>query len=580
MISRQAVKNLIIFFIVFASSCFYSKTCGAAASELAGRARANNTSVQLNGRSDITSASANECAAYDTASATLHIPCLNLSGASYWLDLQLAGSVLELKSYGSSSVSGGSSYCASFDSAANTLHIPCLNFNNLNYWVDLELISSSPVQFSVMKYGSTGKAGFSTQGIGTSIVYASVPGDNGNWIAVRLKFPDTGRYTAEGGGTNAPLIVEAPTFLTGVGIFYQSLDVSSQGIIHVSMIWPGLNDPSTGFSSDGSYDYGGPNCLSALRHVLRFAAGQTNTFDGYKVTDMGANSGIAPLAGNVGIYAFSHPGIAATLVMAQYGRELSDISYFVGRENPTQDVLTAVELGHWDLSPPDYAANAFYNYPGDYNSEDINLGGDYAYVKWDAANSRPYFDDGAGKTYYLGTKTPSMFGKYYYSMRLTQALLDNSALSLATWPAAVATPDEAKANWPIRQSTPYYTKIASAAPQLKVMLVFADNDHVQPALDKPHIHQAWDGFKKGAGLEWVRLNPDRAYVESVYGAAVPSAPDIDANKEPERWNDMLSYGYPGSLQASSSRFPQAAVAEMADRAQYSNWSANLSSVLH
>ena len=36
-------------------------------------------------------------------------------------------------------------------------------------------------------------------------------------------------------------------------------------------------------------------------------------------------------------------------------------------------------------------------------------------------------------------------------------------------------------------------------PDIKVMLVFAQVDHAQAALDKPHIHQAYQGFRFEAG---------------------------------------------------------------------------------
>ena len=55
-------------------------------------------------------------------------------------------------------------------------------------------------------------------------------------------------------------------------------------------------------------------------------------------------------------------------------------------------------------------------------------------------------------------------------------------------------------------------------PDLKVMLVFAQEDHAQAAQDKPHIHQAFQGFRFEARL-WVRLNPDRAYVQSLIPTA-------------------------------------------------------------
>lgn len=53
---------------------------------------------------------------------------------------------------------------------------------------------------------------FDTVGIGTSEVYASIPGDDGGWIAVKLQFPETGRYEGSEGDTKAPILVETPPF--------------------------------------------------------------------------------------------------------------------------------------------------------------------------------------------------------------------------------------------------------------------------------------------------------------------------------------------------------------------------------
>jgi len=110
------------------------------------------------------------------------------------------------------------------------------------------------------------------------------------------------------------------------------------------------------------------------------------------------------------------------------------------------------------------------------------------------------------------------------------------------------------------------------------MLLFAARDHVQAPPDKPHIHQAYDGFHKTAGL-WVRMNPDRAYVEHMQGSGpFGDYPDNDANTEPADWSDARPWGY--QIEQWTRRVVWlAAVAEMADRVQADDWSPNLEAVL-
>jgi hypothetical protein len=115
-------------------------------------------------------------------------------------------------------------------------------------------------------------------------------------------------------------------------------------------------------------------------------------------------------------------------------------------------------------------------------------------------------------------------------------------------------------------------------PDLKVMLVFAQVDHAQVALDKPHIHQAYQGFRFEAGL-CVRLNPDRAYIKSLLPTAGDEFPDNPANTQPEDWTQIGTYAYPGEGTAGSI-VPLAAVAEMADRTHFGRWDENLGQVLY
>jgi len=394
-------------------------------------------------------------------------------------------------------------------------------------------------------------------------------------LAVRIVPPLAPRYP-EG----APVIVEVPEFFYPKNEFLRRDEASLVGFAHVSFLWPGIDDRASGLKSEGTYDFGGPACIAALRDVILFVTGEIPNEEGKFIGDLVPGH---VLTENVGLYAFSHPGIAAVNVLAVSGKSIPGLKYFVGRENPTSDVLLSVELGHWEGGPPGgrSSLNPLYRYPENYAPDSIKL--DYSGVRWlvDRAHPRgcPVF---GGEPGYVSDKNvPVMFGKRYYSTALTTALLENRALSLETWPADVATPEECRRDWPSRIAGAKYGLIKSSAPHLKVMLVFARNDHVQPQRDKPHIHQAYQGFRDAAGL-WVRLNPDRNYVRSVFEAWGAGFPDNDACAEPADWNRIGDWAYPNLEDQRPNPavlIPLAAWAEMADRVRENNWERNLDGVL-
>lgn len=380
-------------------------------------------------------------------------------------------------------------------------------------------------------------------------------------IAIRVTLPEEQRYE-EG----APVIVYTPTFFTPQNNFGKEDWVNEQGFILVEFLWPGIKD--SGLKSDGTFDYGGDYSMQAFRDVLLFALNEKENTDGDSLSDI---SRITPLSDNVGIYAFSHPGIAATNVLALYPEELKDVTYLVGRENPTIDKLSSVEVGHFEGDTK--ILNPFYEYPRDYNSTDLSI--DYSSVRYDAASDTIYFDENSvldGNEYALGERVPQMFGKRFYSVDLTQALRDNG-LTEATWPEDLATPEDTKEIWPSRETVENYVKLSDL--NLHIMLVFAEKDHVQPTRDNPNVHQAYDGFTD-AGL-WVRLNPDRAYVEALKEEYGPIAPDNTANTQPSDWNTIKEWAYPNVIP--SQMIAQAAIAEMADRVYTNTWDTNLENVL-
>jgi hypothetical protein len=417
-------------------------------------------------------------------------------------------------------------------------------------------------------------------------------------IAVMILSPRQPRYS-EGAGV---VVVASPIFTETNG-FMTDPDLASLGLVQVSYLWPGATDASTGARSTGTFDYGGDQSVSILRDVIRFAANRIADVNGRYIVSM---TSVPPLVGEVGVYAFSDAGIDAIRAFSLYGSQLQGLGYFIGREVPTVDTISCLELGTYTAAgQPAY--NPFYNYPAAYSSSSLAL--NFANLRWDPAYTssfskavgRPYLDlDGDGSLgsgdYIFDGQIPVMFGKRYYSTALTAALLANGALTEAAWPGDLATPQEAAQAWKIRQTPGLFAALQEneIVKDMKVMLVFARDEHAQVALDKPHIHQLYQGFRFEARL-WVRLNPDRAYVESMFLASGPGSPgstrtpsapgsmldfpDNPADTQPTDWAQIGAYAYPGQPQANQ-LVPLAAVAEMADRTHAGAWDENLGQVIY
>ncbi len=399
-------------------------------------------------------------------------------------------------------------------------------------------------------------------------------------IAVMVAIPQRARYE-DGAG----IIVIVPPIFTPVGGFVTDPDATSLGLIQVSYLWPGQSDARLGVQSEGQFDYGGSGSIQVLRDVVRFAAGRIPDVRGRYITAV--SSQVPPLNEEVGLYAFSDAGLAAMGVLSAYGSQMQGLQYYIGRENPTVDTLTCLEIGYRsDAGEPVY--NPFYAYPSAYSPERITL--NYASLRWDPTYTdghtgfvgRPYLDlDGSGDVtptdFVFSWRVPVIQGKRYYSTGLIEALLSSGALTQADWPEDLATPQEATLAWEARQKIPdqFITmRTSNLDLDLKVMLLFAIDDHLQVAQDKPHIHQAFQGFRFSAGFLWVRLNPDRAYVLSLFPDAGADFPDNPADDQPEDWSQIASYAYPGTGEAAR-LVPLAAIAEMADRAHTGRWDENL-----
>jgi len=404
-------------------------------------------------------------------------------------------------------------------------------------------------------------------------------------IAIKFLEPSAPRYGDETG-----ILLTVGGFMTpgASSKFNLEIPAAENGLVAVSFLWPGSRDNIEKVQSDGVFDYGGKNCIKALSDVVLFLAGKKKDINGKYVTDILKTK---VNTSNLGLHAFSHPGIAVVQFLANYPESAKYVSYFVGGENPTIDKVTAVEVGHYVQNGEKRipVENPMYSYPQDYSLNDLSV--DYSLIRYDDKSGIPYFDLDknnhlSSKDFQLEKRRPSIFEKYIYSYDLLSALVENGELSESDWPENWATPEQAKMWWKDRSTANQFEKISEYYYSLHIMLVFGRLDHVQTAKDKPHIHQMFEGFHDIAGIGWIKLNPDRSYLEYIYNI-VPNSENVSnrplkyaehpANSQPSNWMDIIRWSVPNTPHVSWAVV--AGIVEMADRTQHNNWSEDISSTL-
>jgi hypothetical protein len=148
-------------------------------------------------------------------------------------------------------------------------------------------------------------------------------------------------------------------------------------------------------------------------------------------------------------------------------------------------------------------------------------------------------------------------------------------------PAHVPALAEAREFWSWRDAAPVIPEVARRCTNLAVIVYANERDHVQADPVHTHILEQVEGYRK-AGVRFVRLNPDWAYVERLT-YALPSRLRGEA-KFPDNLAGQVwtRANITGGLEPSTlplGLYMQAAVCELADRTHAGQWSANLEAVL-
>lgn len=412
---------------------------------------------------------------------------------------------------------------------------------------------------------------------------SSAAGSQG--IAVKVFYPALKdvRY-AEG----APVVVSVPGGWD-VGSLQSSAtyDAGAQhGFIYIQFLLPGGSVGAV--SSGGEYDVRGPNCTEALRQVLRYASGDLKAMDGKGLAD---NVPFA-LVSEVGVVGGSNGGNLSIATLGQFGAELKNVVWFAAWESPVGDQYALVELN----------GNSFYE-PGTCDATTCPWPDLPAALRWDPAGTTGAFYPGKGATttysgrlyaetaggpplYFDQMATEPVAGgtyKLFPSVELAQAMRQQKD---SLWPGSSAPSwleigeSAVAAYWQVRDGALNIAAAHQHLPKLMVIHIQTQKDHVQSQPDYPHARSHIQGWLD-AGHQFVRLNPDAAYMALLSNRPVSEFPDNNAN-EPVPWPNTIAVTLPETVggEKMSAYYILATTLELADRAHRNDHSANLSAVLY
>jgi len=398
-------------------------------------------------------------------------------------------------------------------------------------------------------------------------------------IAVSIIPPKKPRYEA-----GAPVAISVSGGHSA-GNVSSRMNVAGCGFVEMGFAFPSGGQGEA--RSGGTYDWRGPKCIQALRDVILFAMGKTADAQGRTLQDIVGD--VHVLTSNVGVHGGSHGGNACGAVMGLHGQDFPELAWYVSMESPYGEGAVGAELGarrgrvcpaydpdtgvldltrlgfdpHLELRPfgagrfggpslPTLVGSLFFDMDADGKCESAD----------DYRLQPPVFDVGQGR-------------KAWYSVRLMREA-DKRGLFGDPRPAHLPTLEEAVEFWRYRDATGLVADAVRKVPDVAVIVVAGETDHVQIAPDHPHIRAQVNAFQK-AGAKFIRVNSDRAYVEWLFDRKVPDVPDNDAGLQctPKTIRPTLC---PDGVVPRQLLSP-AAICELADRVQAGNFEPNLDRVL-
>lgn len=405
-------------------------------------------------------------------------------------------------------------------------------------------------------------------------------------ICTLIKIPSTARYGSEG----APVAIYMPGGFDGVGIGDKDAGLVENGFIEISFNFPGMGTGDK--QSGGVYDNRGVVSLRAVCDVIRFALGDLTDLSEKTLSDI--VSPIVPVYTNVGLIGYSNGGNTNICVAGIHGDEISDLAWILNWESPVGDGMPQAEAGakkegklrplnpeinfaydpttgNWDLSTLTYDSKIKIPILDDINNE-VTGGLFFDF------NQDQMVDPGSDFIPYPLVFSTENGYRAYYSERLREEAEEKNLFPYPL-PSHVPGRGETDIFWAIRNGEYWIDSTLQKISHLMFMVVASEVDHVQRAPDHPHVLIQYEGFRTG-GARFVRLNPDRVYVEKLLGRSESKVVDNDAFTPFDHMSirDAVSPGAFNEVLGRDLLVP-AGACELADRTHTCNLDPQLNDVL-
>ena len=406
-----------------------------------------------------------------------------------------------------------------------------------------------------------------------------LPTAGSDGIVVRVSPPTSARY-AEGAPVAVHVVSTIPHVEGSIACF------NEVGFVDVGFLCQGSQ--SRPQSVGTVWRSGGTpvrdDCADALAQVLAFATGTVRSTGGKSIQDF--VPGVKVLTTNVGVVGWSFGGVSAVRAMAEHGDRFPLLKWYASWESPFVilegdygNVFRANPFfdsgsGTIDFSRLRYAPNTRLVFPPAVRIPEERIPRGLLFLDVDGDGEFT-----AGKDFhFLARLVPRPAPNVFFSpMVLKEAKARN--VFGAEWPSHIATVEQSEAFVKEESATKYVPGAVRRLPNLAVLVMESEQNHTDDAPDHAMALAQVQAFLEAKG-KWIRLNPDRHYVEMAMGRAPLRSVQNPAGQRP-RGESIKSQVVPENTNGgpTDKELGTAAVCELADRAYRDEWAPTLNGVL-
>lgn len=346
-------------------------------------------------------------------------------------------------------------------------------------------------------------------------------------IAVFIHYPDSARFDTCG----APVAIIIPGGRMPIGIYptYPAL-LPKYGVIEVFLNFPGATNQGN-FNSGGHYDLRGPNCIEALKSVAQFCMGLDTTISGDYLGDL------IPVTvdyDNVGFMGGSNGGNISIVTEGMYAQDLPGLKWITNWESPVGDGTLLADMGNVNTGFNSTQNISYNDTTGAFDFSKLRYCDTlYTHHEYSLLDTMAgfYFDNNSnglpGDSVDFPLE-PLMYDtgvakRSYYSHCVLQHGYAMGIIPVIK-PYYIPSIQESMSFWKYRNGINWIDSVITKNPDLMFIASGRNHDHYIHTPDHPGILNQYQKFVTG-GQHFVRINPDKSYLEYVLDSVYPGLPD-------------------------------------------------------